>query len=74
MNVSLPAELRSFVDQQVDEGQYGSTSEYVRALIRRDQDRQQLRALLLEGGRSEAGPLADADYFGSLRRTLDAAG
>jgi antitoxin ParD1/3/4 len=74
MNVSLPDELRSFVDQQVVQGHYGSTSEYVRALIRRDQDRQQLRALLLDGATSEPGPLADADYFAGLRRKLDAPG
>jgi antitoxin ParD1/3/4 len=74
MNVSLPDELRSFVDRQVDQGHYGSTSEYVRALIRRDQDRQRLRTLLLEGAESDPGPLADADYFASIRRGLDAAG
>jgi antitoxin ParD1/3/4 len=74
MNVSLPDELRSFVDEQVDRGRYGSTSEYVRALIRRDQDRQQLRAVLLNGASSEPGPLADADYFADLRRRLDATG
>jgi len=34
MNVSLPDELRSFVDAQVNEGSFGSTSEYVRELIR----------------------------------------
>ncbi len=31
MNVSLPEELRTFVDEQVEDGRYGSTSEYVRA-------------------------------------------
>ena len=74
MNVSLPDELRSFVDEQVDRGRYGSTSEYVRALIRRDQDRQQLRAVLLNGASSEPGPLADAHYFAGLRRRIDATG
>jgi antitoxin ParD1/3/4 len=67
MNVSLPDELRTFVDEQVDEGRYGSTSEYVRALIRRDQDRHRLRTLLLEGAASEPGPSADARYFADLR-------
>ena len=40
MNVSPPDELKSYVDEQVGDG---STSEYVRDLIRRDKDRQQLR-------------------------------
>ena len=45
MNVSVPDELKRFVDGQVDEGGYGSTSEFIRALIRREQDRQRLRVL-----------------------------
>jgi antitoxin ParD1/3/4 len=67
MNVSLPDELRSFVDAQVSEGNYGSTSEYVRELIRRDHDRRQLRAALLEGARAPVTAGADAAYFASLR-------
>ncbi len=74
MNVSLPDQLRAFVDEQVGGGSYGSTSEYVRELIRRDQDRQRLRRLLLEGAESEPGPLADGAYFTSLRDRLDDAG
>lgn len=70
MNVSLPDELRAFVDEQVTDGRYSSTSEYVRELIRRDQDRQRLRRLLLEGAESAPGPLADDDYFTSLRERL----
>lgn len=70
MNVSLPDELRAFVDEQVTDGRYNSTSEYVRELIRRDQDRQRLRGLLLDGAGSEPGPLADDTYFASLRDRL----
>lgn len=67
MNVSLPDELKAFVDEQVDGGAYGSTSEFVRDLIRREQDRQQLRGLLLDGARSPAGPTGDDTFFASLR-------
>jgi len=67
MNVSLPAELKTYVDHQVDHGGYGSTSEYVRELIRRDQDRQHLRRLLLDGATSLVGPVADDTYFELLR-------
>lgn len=67
MNVSLPDELRSFVDTQVNEGSYGSTSEYVRELIRRDFERRQLRTALLEGARGPVTANADAAYFASLR-------
>ena len=70
MNVSLPDELRAFVDEQVDDGRYGSTSEYVRDLIRRDQDRQRLRNLLLDGAGSPPGPIAESAYFADLRSRL----
>ena len=67
MNVSLPAELKAFADGQVNGGRYGSASEYVRELIRRDQDRSQLRELLLEGAASPVERRVDEKYFASLR-------
>lgn len=67
MNVSLPDDLKGFVDSQVNQGNFGSTSEYVRELIRRDHDRRQLRAALLEGARSPIASNADAAYFATLR-------
>ena len=67
MNVSLPDALRAFVEGQVNHGRYGSASEYVRELIRRDQDRQHLRSLLLDGAASPPGPVADEAYFDDLR-------
>ena len=67
MNISLPDALRAFVDAQVDQRGYGTSSEYVRELIRRDQDRVHLRALLLAGAASEATAPVDARYFDRLR-------
>tara|TARA_R110000772_G_scaffold49123_7_gene112958 strand:- start:52446 stop:52724 length:279 start_codon:yes stop_codon:yes gene_type:complete len=74
MNISLPETLKSFVDEQVSTRGYGTSSEYVRDLIRKDQDREKLRALLLEGANSEPGPPADKAYFDSLRARIGAAG
>ncbi len=67
MNISLPEALKTFVDEQVSGRGYGTSSEYVRELIRKDQDRQRLRNLLLDGGASPPGAKADADYFDALR-------
>jgi len=67
MNISLPDTLKSFVDEQVSQRGYGTSSEYVRELIRRDQDRQHLRGLLLAGAASAPTAPVDADYFESLR-------
>lgn len=74
MNVSLPDELRAYVDAQVVEGNYGSTSEYVRDLIRHDHDRRQLRAALLAGASSPITVTADAAYFAALRSRVEAKG
>lgn len=68
MNISLPEPLRQFVDQQVAGRGYGTSSEYVRELIRKDQDRQHLRGLLLAGAASEPTAPLDATYFDDLRR------
>jgi len=70
MNISLPQALKSFVDEQVSQGGYGTSSEYVRELIRKDQDRLQLRSLLLAGASSPPAAPADARYFEGLRRRL----
>lgn len=67
MNISLPDTLKSFVDEQVNQRGYGTSSEYVRELIRKDQDRQHLRGLMLAGATSAPAAPADADYFESLR-------
>jgi antitoxin ParD1/3/4 len=67
MNVSLPDGLKDFVDEQVKFRGFGTSSEYVRELIRKEQDRMHLRGLLLLGGNSVAATPADPDYFASLR-------
>ena len=71
MNVSLPDELKTFVDSQVEGGNYSSTSEYVRELIRHDQARRELKEALLEGARSPVTATADDDYFDGLRDRVD---
>ncbi|HWY24606.1 MAG TPA: type II toxin-antitoxin system ParD family antitoxin [Nevskia sp.] len=70
MNISLPETLKEFVDQQVATAGYGTSSEYVRELIRRDQDRIRLRNLLLAGAQSRPAGEADADYFSALRSSV----
>lgn len=67
MNISLPEGLKSFVDEQVATRGYGTSSEYVRELIRKDQDRQRLRELLLAGAASAPSSAADDAFFEGLR-------
>lgn len=66
LNISLPAPLREWIEDQVKGGRYGNASEYLRELIRRDQERKaqgRLEELLLEGVKSgTASPLSKEDW------------
>ena len=68
MNISLPDSLTAFVDEQVDTRGYETPGEYVRDLIRREQDRETLRKLLLDGAQSGPSVPADEDFFDGLRK------
>ncbi len=73
MNISLSEELRSFVDSQVSGGDYISSSEYVRDVLRKEKDRVRLREMLLEGGSSPASEnVWDAEYFEKMRQRVRA--
>ena len=48
MNIAIPEQLKSFVQRQVRRRGYSSVSEYVRDLIRGDQERQAMTALEAE--------------------------
>ena len=67
MNIPLTDALKAFVDEQVSDGGYGTTSDYVRELIRRDQGRLRLRALLLDGAATAPAAPANGAYFEGLR-------
>lgn len=64
MNVSLPDLMRNWVTSQVNRGIYSNASDYVRALIRRDQEYQDKRKILLKA-------LQDGENSGISTQTLD---
>ena len=70
MNISLPDSLKAFVERRIEEGDYGTSSEYLRELIRRDQARLELRQLLVDGLESPRVGPADKSYWASKRRRL----
>lgn len=70
MNISLPDTLKEFVDRQVAGDGYGTASEYVRELIRRDQNRARLRDLFLQGAQAPITGEADEKYFEKLRTDI----
>ena len=51
LNISLPRAMKEYIETQVQAGAFSTPSEYMRALVREDQKRQQqekLEAKLLE--------------------------
>lgn len=70
MNVSLPEELKEYVEAQTKSG-YSTPSEYVRELIREDQKRRakaKLESLLLEGLNSGDPVPMDAKFWAELKQ------
>ena len=73
MNISLTDPLKQFVDEEVREGGYSSTSDYVRDLIRQRQRstaEELLKQLMAEGLASGPGGAVTADTFERMRREL----
>lgn len=70
MNVSLPEELKEYIEAQTKRG-YSTPSEYVRELIREDQKRraqEKLDALLLEGLNSGDSIPVNAKFWSDLKK------
>ncbi|QDZ11402.1 type II toxin-antitoxin system ParD family antitoxin [Devosia ginsengisoli] len=72
MNVSLPDKMKQWVEDQVQTGRYGNASDYVRDLVRRDQERAAKKAeferLVQEGIDSGVSPLTPEEIFDRVRR------
>lgn len=78
MNVSLPDPMKDWVDAQTKTGRYSNASDYVRALIRRDQERAdalaQLQGLVTEGLDSGVSERSKDDILQAARKRLAATG
>lgn len=71
MNVSLPDLMREWVESQIEQGEYASSSDYIRDLIRQDQRRQKLlKAALNEGLNSGRSPRNAEDILQETRKKL----
>lgn len=64
MNISLPDQMKSWVEECVNSGRYGNASDYVRDLIRQDHMKlEQLRQALIEGEQSGPSTSLDIEAF-----------
>ena len=72
MNISLPDPMKSWVEDQTRDGQYGNVSDYVRDLIRKDQARKravaEIQALVDEGLASGPSRAFDMTAFLAAKR------
>lgn len=72
MNVSLPDQMKAWVETQADSGRYGNASDYVRDLIRRDQERQakiaEFQRLIEQGIASGVSTRTKAEILAEARR------
>jgi antitoxin ParD1/3/4 len=73
MNISLPENLKEFVESQVRSGDFSSVSEFMRQLLRREQrerDREKLELRILEGLSSGEPVEATPEMWEQLRQRL----
>ena len=70
MSFALPESMRAYIDARVRDGDYGNTSEYLRELIRRDQNEQaaaRIRNLIADGLASGPSRVVDEHVIAELR-------
>ncbi len=76
MNISLPGQMRDWVETRIGTGLYSNNSDYVRDLIRRDQmlaqRREALQLAISEG--LESGDAGELDMSAIKKRARQAAG
>lgn len=69
MNVSVPDPMKDWVQGQIETGKYANASDYVRNLIRRDQEKVEvLRQALLEGKRSGVSRRKVEDIMNAVKK------
>lgn len=78
MNVSVPDPMRDWVQQRIESGQYASVSDYVRDLIRRDQEQadeqKAILAALVKGEKSGLSKRRIPEILAAVKQELQRQG
>jgi antitoxin ParD1/3/4 len=77
MNVSLPSALRAWVEDQVEARGFGTASEFLRDIIRREREktlRAQIDQTLLDATRTPVSEMTDKDWDDIQRQGRKLAG
>jgi len=75
MTISLPDPMKEWIEAQINKGEYASTSDYVRDLVRRDRSRrdqeltiEDLRQIVLDSQSSGHGNRSVAEIYENAER------
>jgi antitoxin ParD1/3/4 len=69
LTVSLPDTMKEWIEDQVEEGEFATSSDYLRALVERDRERrdqqrmEKLRRIVDEGLASGVSPRTNDEIF-----------
>lgn len=81
MTISLPDPMKEWIETQISKGEYASTSDYVRDLVRRDRSRraqeltiEDLRQIVTESRSSGTGKQSIDEIFENAERLARARG
>lgn len=81
MTISLPDPMKEWIEAQIRKGEYASTSDYVRDLVRRDRSRrdqeltmEDLREIVTESRSSGTGKQSLDEIFRNAERIARARG
>lgn len=81
MTVSLPDPMKEWIEAQIQKGEYASTSDYVRDLVRRDRARrgqeltlEELRQIVVDSKASGIGTRSMDELFAEAERIASARG
>ena len=70
LNISIPENMKEWINTQVQSGKYTSASDYLRDLVRSDQRAKALDDLLLAGLNSGEPLTPDEDYWQNKKQRL----
>lgn len=72
MNISLPTQMKNWVEESVKSGRFANSSDYVRDLIRRDKDHNNaiahMQVLITEGVESGVSDLSVDDVWDRVKQ------
>lgn len=75
MNVSLPDLMKDWVETRTDSGRYSNSSDYIRDLIRKDQEKAEkianLQALITEGIESGESNMTMDEIWDEARAQIE---